>query len=479
MNFSIIRYILGNILYFEAAFFILPCITALIYKEKQGIVYFFIMIGCLAAAFIITRFKPKSKSFYTKEGFATVALSWFLISLVGALPFVFTREIPFAIDALFEIVSGFTTTGSSILTDVEALSHTSLIWRSFSHWIGGMGILVFVLTLLPLVGGHNMYMVRAESPGPSVEKLVPKIKKSATLLYVIYIALTVIQIIFLLAGRMPVFDALCITFGTAGTGGFGVLNSSMASYSSYIQVVTTIFMLLFGVNFNVYFLFVIRRFRQGLKSEEVRAYILIILSAIVLITLNARGEFESLTQTIKHVAFSVASVITTTGFATTDFNLWPTFSKAILITIMFIGACAGSTGGGLKVSRVIMLFKGIKKELQLFLHPRSVKVIKFEGKPLPSEMIRSVCIYFAAYIFFFVLSVMLISLDGFSMETSFTAVVATMNNIGPGMDMVGPVGNFSEFSIVSKIVMIFGMLAGRLELFPILLLFIPSTWKRA
>ncbi|SHJ24030.1 TrkH family potassium uptake protein [Parasporobacterium paucivorans] len=479
MNFSIIRYILGNILYFEAAFLVLPCITALIYREEQGFAYLVVLAGCLVAAFIITRFKPKRRDFYTKEGFATVSLTWILISIVGAIPFVITGEISFAVDALFEIVSGFTTTGSSILTNVEALSHTSLIWRSFSHWIGGMGILVFVLTILPMVGGHNMYMIRAESPGPSVEKLVPKIRKSASLLYIIYIVLTLAQIILLLAGRMPAFDAICTTFGTAGTGGFGIKNNSMAGYSDYVQIVTTVFMILFGVNFSVYFLFVMKRFKQGLKSEEVRTYLLIIAVSIALITANVRESFPSLHEAVQHVAFSVASVITTTGFATADFNAWPTFSKGILVTIMFIGACAGSTGGGLKVSRIILLIKGIKKEMQLFLHPRSVKVIKFEGKPIQGEMIRATCIYFVAYVFLFAISVLLVSFDGFSTETSFTAVVATMNNIGPGMDMVGPTGNFSEFSAASKIVMTFDMLAGRLELFPILLLFVPSTWKRS
>lgn len=478
MNYAIIAYILGWVLTFEGAFMALPCVTALIYQERSG--FYFLVCGVLAvtAGRLMTRKKPKNAVFYAKEGYVACALCWILLSIVGAVPLWASGEIPNVEDALFEIVSGFTTTGSSILTNVEGLSHCMLVWRSFSHWIGGMGVLVFLLAILPMAGGQNMHLMRAESPGPSVGKLVPNVRKTASLLYGIYFAMTLIQIVLLLLGRMPLFDALCITFGTAGTGGFGILNDSMTSYSTYIQTVVTIFMFLFGVNFNFYYLMLMRRPREAFKMEEVRWYVVIYLAAVLLITVNITRSFGDLLTNFHHVAFQVSSVMTTTGYGTVDFNLWPQFSRALMVGLMFVGACAGSTGGGMKVSRFVMYFKSVKKELAFLIHPRSVKIVKVDNKAVEHETVRAANVFLIAYLLIFIGSLFLITLDSFDLETSFTAVAATLNNIGPGLGMVGPTGNFSAFSPLSKLVMIFDMLAGRLEIFPMLLLFSPSTWKK-
>lgn len=397
---------------------------------------------------------------------------------MGALPFIFSGSIPNPVDAIFETVSGFTTTGASILADVEILPHCVLIWRSFTHWIGGMGVLVFILSLLPLTGGYHMNLMKAESPGPSVSKLVPKVQSTAKILYGIYFVMTVIQIILLLLGGMPLFDSLCAAFGTAGTGGLGIKSDSMAGYSTYLQVVITIFMILFGINFNAYFLLITRKFAQAFKMEEVRYYLGIIAIAVLIITCNIYHMYGSVSESLQQAAFQVGSIITTTGYATTDFNLWPEISRTILVMLMFIGACAGSTGGGIKVSRILILCKTIRKELHIFLHPNAVKKIKMDGKVIPHEVLRSTNIFIIVYILIIAGSIFLIAFDDFDLITNFTAVTATFNNIGPGLELVGPIGNFGMFSWFSKIVLTFDMLAGRLEIFPLLLLFVRDTWKK-
>ena len=387
-------------------------------------------------------------------------------------------SIPNPIDAMFETVSGFTTTGASILSDVEALSHCMLLWRSFTHWIGGMGVLVFILCLLPLTGGYHMNLMKAESPGPSVSKLVPKVQSTAKILYTIYLILTVLQMILLLLGRMPLFDTVCLTFGTAGTGGFGIRNDSIAGYSTYNQIVITVFMILFGVNFNVYYLLLTKKVVQAAKSEEVRYYFGIIAVAIIAIAINTKGMYTSFGRAFQQAAFQVGSIITTTGYATTNFNVWPVLSKTILVMLMFIGACAGSTGGGIKVSRLMILCKSARKELQLYLHPNAVKKIKMDEKAIPHEVVRATNMFLFVYILIFVVSLLVISLDNFDMVSNFTAISATLNNIGPGLGAVGPTGNFGCYSYLSKVVMIFDMLAGRLEIFPLLLLFKRDTWRK-
>ena len=478
MNYSMIFFILGWIFNFEAAFMLLPGITAIIYQEKNGLAFLITMIICLAIGLPLTRKKPQNKVFHAKEGAVTVALSWIVLSMAGAFPFVISGSIPNPIDAMFETVSGFTTTGASILSDVEALSHCMLLWRSFTHWIGGMGVLVFILCLLPLTGGYHMNLMKAESPGPSVSKLVPKVQTTAKILYTIYLMLTVLQMILLLIGRMPLFDTVCLTFGTAGTGGFGIKNDSIAGYSTYNQIVITVFMILFGVNFNVYYLLLTKKVVQAAKSEEVRYYFGIIAVAIIAIAINTKGMYTSFGRAIQQAAFQVGSIITTTGYATTNFNVWPVLSKTILVMLMFVGACAGSTGGGIKVSRLMILCKSARKELQLYLHPNAVKKIKMDGKAIPHEVVRATNMFLFVYILIFVVSLLVISLDNFDMVSNFTAITATLNNIGPGLGAVGPTGNFGCYSYLSKVVMIFDMLAGRLEIFPLLLLFKRDTWRK-
>ena len=478
MNYSMIFFILGWIFNFEAAFMLLPGITAIIYQEKNGLAFLITMIICLAIGLPLTRKKPQNKVFHAKEGAVTVALSWIVLSMAGAFPFVISGSIPNPIDAMFETVSGFTTTGASILSDVEALSHCMLLWRSFTHWIGGMGVLVFILCLLPLTGGYHMNLMKAESPGPSVSKLVPKVQTTAKILYTIYLMLTVLQMILLLIGRMPLFDTVCLTFGTAGTGGFGTKNDSIAGYSTYNQIVITVFMILFGVNFNVYYLLLTKKVVQAAKSEEVRYYFGIIAVAIIAIAINTKGMYTSFGRAIQQAAFQVGSIITTTGYATTNFNVWPVLSKTILVMLMFVGACAGSTGGGIKVSRLMILCKSARKELQLYLHPNAVKKIKMDDKAIPHEVVRATNMFLFVYILIFVVSLLVISLDNFDMVSNFTAITATLNNIGPGLGAVGPTGNFGCYSYLSKVVMIFDMLAGRLEIFPLLLLFKRDTWRK-
>lgn len=478
MNFRIIAYIVGWVCNFQAIFMVLPCITALVYQEHEFFAFLISMILCLIVGIPLTARKPKNKVFYTKDGCVAVALSWLALCIFGSVPFVLSGSIPHPIDAFFETVSGFTTTGSSILTDVEVLPHCILMWRSFTHWIGGMGVLVFLLSLLPLAGGYHMNLMKAESPGPSVSKLVPKVQQTAKILYSIYIGMTLLQIVLLLIGNIPLFDTLCIAFGTAGTGGFGIKNDSMGSYSIYCQIVTTIFMILFGVNFSAYYLVLTKKIRQALKFEEVRYYFGIIAVAILVIGLNTMHLFQNLGVSIQQAAFQVGSIITTTGFSSADFNQWPALSKTILVLLMFVGACAGSTGGGIKVSRILILCKAARKEFQLYLHPNAVKKIKMDQKTITHDILRSTNIYLTLYLLIFAVSVLLISLDNFDMTTNFTAVTATLNNIGPGLEIVGPMGNFSSFSYFSKCVLVFDMLAGRLEIFPLLLLFFKGTWKK-
>lgn len=478
MNYGMIIYVIGWVLCFEAAFMLPSCAVAVIYQEKSGMALLITAVLCAAAGFAVTRKKPKSTAIYAREGFVAVAFSWIILSAVGALPFVISGEIPFYIDALFETVSGFTTTGSSILVNVEELSHCMLFWRSFTHWIGGMGVLVFLMAILPLAGGTNMYLMKAESPGPVVGKLVPKVKSTALILYVMYIGLSLVQLIFLLIGRMPLFDALTTMFGTAGTGGFGIKADSIGGYSPYIQVVVTVFMILFGVNFNFYYLVTRKRIKAALKISEVRAYFLIILTAVVLITANIAGMFPSVWEALRHAAFQVGSIITTTGFATVDFDLWPSFSKTILVVLMFVGACAGSTGGGIKVSRMMILVKSVKKELDVIAHPHNVRKLKVDGRVVEHSVIRSINVFMVSYILLFALSTLLISIDNFDFTTNFTAVAATINNIGPGLELVGPTQSFKDFSVFSKLVLTFDMLAGRLELFPLLILFERNTWVK-
>ncbi len=481
MNYGIIIYILGWVILLTGSFMVLPCICATVYQENQGIYYAIVAASCLLIGFLLTRKKPKNQQFFAKEGLLMVGSAWIVMSMIAALPLTLCGDIPFYVDALFETVSGFTTTGASILTDVEALTHCSLLWRSFTHWIGGMGVFVFLLAVLPMVGGYNMHIMRAESPGPSVGKLVPKVKDTAKILYLIYFGLTMLMMILLIIARMPVFDAICTAVGTAGTGGFGIRGDSMASYSPTIQWIVTIFMVLFGVNFNFYFFLLLgkgRHKKNAFKMEEVRWYIGLFLLASVVIAFNIRSMMGSFSESFRHSSFQVATVMTTTGFATADFDLWPTLSKVILVMYMFLGACAGSTGGGIKVSRIILVFKIVRQEIRSYIHPRNVKAITLDGKPVDKGTLRGVSVYLCTFFVLFMGSLLLISLDGYSFTTSFTAVTATINNIGPGLEMVGPVGNYASFSILSKFVMMFCMLAGRLELYPLLVLFAPRMWKK-
>lgn len=479
MNYGSIRYIIGWILKVEAALMTLPMIVSVVYRERTGLYFVMAALLCLGAGVILSLKKPEKTTYYAKEGYISVALGWIVMSIMGCLPFVFSGEIPFFFDALFEIISGFTTTGASILTDVEALSKCMLFWRSFSHWVGGMGVLVFILAILPLAGGeHNLQLMKAESPGPSVSKLVPRLRETAMMLYKIYLGMTVLMIVILAVSGMPLFDTLCLTFGTAGTGGFGVLNSSAAGYTTFQQAVITVFMMLFGVNFSFYFLLLYKKAKDAFSMEEVRWYFVIYFGAVLLITVNLAGQAGSVLEHFHHAAFQAASIMTTTGFSTVDFNLWPQLSKAVLLLLMFIGACAGSTGGGMKVSRIVVYMKSIKREMAALIHPRSVKVMKLEGKAVDSAMLRSIFSFLSAYLVIFVVSLLIATLDGFDLETNFSAVAATFNNIGPGLGGVGPTSNFAGYSVLSKLVLSLDMLIGRLEIFPILLLFAPNTWKK-
>ncbi len=479
MNYRMIAYLLGMIVLIIGAFLLLPFLIALIYSEASGLSFLITGAASLLLGFLLTRMKPEKKSMYAKEGFVVTALGWIVISLIGAAPFTLSGQIPSYLDAVFETVSGFTTTGASILPNVEALDRCMLFWRSFSHWLGGMGILVFMLALVNLSGGQSNHLLRAESPGPSVAKMVPNMRKSSTILYSIYIALTVLQIILLLLGGMPLFDSLCHTFGTAGTGGFGIKSASIGAYDSYyLQGVIAVFMVLFGINFNVYFFLLMRKWANAFRNTEVWAYLGIITFCTLTISLNIASMFPSFYDAFHHAFFSVASVMTTTGFATADFNLWPEYSRFLLVLLMVIGACAGSTGGGVKVSRLVILYKAAAFEVRKLLHPNSIKVLTMDGKRISKETVQGVQGYLVVYFAITVLSLLLVSLDNFDFVTTLTAVEATLNNIGPGLNLVGPTGNYSFFSPMSKIVLTLDMLFGRLELFPMLILLSPSTWRK-
>lgn len=479
MNYGMIIQMLGWVCCFESVFLLLPLIVAVLYGESAVYAYLITMGMCALTGFLMTRHKVKSRKIYGREGLVIVSLSWIILSIFGAAPFVISGDIPSFVDALFETISGFTTTGSSILTNVEGLSHANLFWRSFTHWIGGMGVLVFILAILPIKSGNaGMYIMRAESPGPSVSKLVPKIRTTAMILYAIYFCMTVAQIIILLLAGMPLFDALTVSFGSAGTGGFAIKNNGLAGYTDLQQSIVTVAMILFGVNFNLYYLLLRRRTRQALACTEVWAYLGIIAVSILVITISVIPQFPSVYQAFHHTAFQVSSIITTTGYSTLDYNGWPSIARTILVLIMFIGACAGSTGGGIKVSRILILLKGAWKEICRVCHPRSVRKVKMEGHSLENAVVHSVNAFIVIYLLIFVCSLLIITLDEKDLVTNFTAVAATLNNIGPGLNVVGPAGNFSSFSAVSKIVLMFDMLAGRLELLPMLVLFVPATWKK-
>ena len=477
MNTSVIRYVLGWILLVEALFMLLPCGVAVLYQEQVGWYFAGVCLAGLAVGLLLIRRKPENNIFYIKEGCVATALGWILLSVVGCLPFWLSGEIPSFTDALFETISGFTTTGASILSDVEALSYCMRFWRSFTHWIGGMGVLVFLLAVLQMPGGFHMNLMKAESPGPSVGKLRPKVRQTARILYLIYLGMTIIEVVLLLLGDMPLFDALTITFGSAGTGGFGIKNDSMMSYSPYLQWVVAIFMALFGVNFSFYYLLLLGKWRDAFKMEEVRGYFFIIGASIAIIMLNIGRTAMGLGDLLRHAAFQVSSIITTTGYATADFNLWPEASRSILVLLMFIGACAGSTGGGIKVSRILIMFKTAARELHAYVFPKSVQSIKMDDKTIDDDVIRGTHIFFFVFSVIFVASTFLLSLENHDMVTNFTAVAATINNIGPGLELVGPTGNFGLFTPLGKYVLMFDMLVGRLELFPMLVLFCPASWK--
>ncbi len=479
MNYRMIVYLSGVILMIEAAFLLLPLLVAWLYGESSGIYFLAALAAAGLLGFGLTRRKPAKRTLYAREGFVLTSLSWIVISLVGAAPFTLSGQIPSYLDAVFEMVSGFTTTGASILTDVEALDHCMLFWRSLSHWLGGMGILVFMLALVNLGGGQSNYLLRAESPGPTVSKMVPNMRKSSAILYGIYIAMTVVEALLLLLGGMPLFDTLCTAFGTAGTGGFGIWSDSIGHYDSYyLQAVISVFMILFGVNFNVYFFLLMRKFAMAWRNTEMRTYFAIIAVSTAVITINILDLFPTVFDAFHNALFSVSSVITTTGFTTVDFNQWPELSRLILVLLMIVGACAGSTGGGVKVSRFVILFKALGLEVRKLLHPRSVKVLTMDGKPISPETIHGVQSYLTLYAVITVVSMLLVALDNLDFVTTVTAVEATLNNIGPGLGLVGPAGSFAVFSPLSKIVLTLDMLFGRLELFPMLLLFLPSTWRK-
>jgi len=478
MNYGMIRYILGKMLSIEAVLLLLPALVSLIYREENWSI--FLMVSLLL--FIITVAvgkKPKDTSIYAKEGFVIVALAWILWSAFGALPFVLSGYIPNYVDAFFETVSGFTTTGSTILTDIEALSRGVNFWRCQTHWIGGMGVLVFVMAIIPLSGKGSMFLMRAEVPGPTCDKLVPKTQATAKILYGMYVFLSVLEVIFLSLGDMDLYNAVIHTFSTAGTGGFSSMNASIAAFdSAYIDAVITIFMLLFGINFNLYYFLLLKNFVSVFKNEELRTYFGVVAGAIVLITINISHMYESIGQAFRYAAFQVASIITTTGFVTANFELWPEFSKIIILLLMVIGACAGSTGGGMKVSRILILAKTIAKEIRQILHPKSVNIVKLDNKRVDNESIHGVYVYVICYVAILAGSILLVSVDNHDFTTTFTAVLTTLNNVGPGLSKVGAVENFAFFSDFAKIVLSVDMLVGRLEILPILMLLAPQTWRK-
>ncbi len=482
MNYKMIGRFIAQTLFVETLFMIPALLISFFSGESTAVAGFLYTIALLVLVAGILWFPCRKAplAMGAREGLACVSISWIFMSLLGCLPFVFSGAIPHYVDAFFEMVSSFTTTGSSVVANPEALPKGVLYWRSFGHWLGGMGVLVFLLALSPGDGkgsGFTMHLLRAESPGPDVGKLVPKMRKTATILYILYIVLTILNVLFLLAGNMSLFEAVCTAFGTAGTGGFGVRGDSIASYSPYIQYVTAIFMLLFGINFSCYYLLLLKQFRNVFKDEELRLYLLIVAASILMIVVNLGCTYATFEETFRHALFQVSSIITTTGYATTDFDLWPSFSKTILLGLMVIGACAGSTGGGIKVARLLLIFKSLRRNIRQVLHPRKVQVVRSNGQVVAEQVLSNTNAYLAAYVISFVVSILLISLDNFSPTTNITAVLACFNNIGPGLEAVGPTCNFSGFSDFSKIILSLDMLAGRLEIFPVLVLLSRSTWR--
>lgn len=481
MNTRMIARTVGLVIRIEAVLLLLPAVVGLLYGEHETLYFLLTAALALGLSLLLTWKKPVNTVFYARDGLLIVAFSWIAMSVLGALPFYLSGEIPSFVDSFFETVSGFTTTGSSILTDVESLSRGMLFWRSFTHWIGGMGILVFALAVLPAAKGEGraMHIMRAEMPGPSIDKLVPKMRSTALILYAVYLVMTIIEIVLLLLGGMDLFDSVVNSFGTAGTGGFSVRAESIGAYHSpYAEWVIGIFMLLFGINFNIYYLILLGKFKSALKSQELRWYLVIVALATGLIAFNVAHLFDNLGDTIRAAFFQVSSIITTTGYASLNYDVWPTFSKMVLILLTALGACAGSTGGGLKVSRLVMLVKSIGQEIRAMIHPRAVKNIKFEGRPVSKMTLDEVMVFFAAYVLLLLGSMLVVALDGFDLVSTSTAVLTCVGNVGPGLGVVGPAGNFSEFSILSKLVLSFDMLAGRLEIFPMFILFAPRTWKR-
>ena len=479
MNYRMVVFVLGRIFLVEAAMMLLPMVCSAIYGEWYMLPAFLLPAVILLLLGLAASLRtPKNTTIYARDGLAIVALVWVLMSAFGALPFVISGEIPAFADAFFEMVSGFTTTGSTILIDVEALSHGALFWRSFSHWVGGMGVLVFAMAVLPMTDGRAMHLMRAEVPGPTCGKLSSKLSDSAKILYGIYFAMTAVEVVFLCAGGMSLYDSLIHSFGTAGTGGFSCRGLSIGAYQNpYFEWVIGIFMLLFGINFNLYYFILMRHFREAFGSEELRAYLGIVLFSTVTIAANILSMVGSVGEAVRTAFFQVSSIITTTGFATAEFNLWPTYSRILLLLLMFIGGCAGSTAGGLKISRVIIFFKAARQDLNKMLHTHAVTTIRFEGKPLDEKTLQGVHNYFNVYMLLVMLSTVLVSLDGFDLTTTFTAVITCLNNVGPGMELVGPMGNFSHFSDPVKYLLSFDMLAGRLELYPMLALFAPRLWR--
>ena len=485
MNYRMMGKIISQILAFEAAFMLVPVLICANEGATKTMLAFLItmLVTFVVAGVMFLLCRNAKKGFYAREGLVCVGLSWLIMSFVGCIPFYISGEIPKFIDAFFETASGFTTTGSSILTDIEALSKGALYWRSFTHWVGGMGVLVFLLAVAPREkknGGFTMHLLRAESPGPIVGKLVPKIKQSAMILYILYIVLTVLDFVFLVVDpKMPVFDAVCTALGTAGTGGFAIKNVGMSAYSPYAQNVCTVFMLLFGVNFTCYYFLLMRNFKGFFKNTELRVYISWVCVSILMIFINIRNLYDTTEEAIRHAAFQVASLTSSTGFSSTDFDKWPTFSKAILFTMMFIGACAGSTGGGFKIQRVLLLIKDLRRNIHQLMHPNEVRTVSMDGQKLNEKVLKNTSMYLIAYILIILISAFLISIDGFTLTTNISAVVSCTNNMGPGFEQVGPALNFGGFSAFSKLVLIGDMLAGRLEIFPILVLFLRSTWKKS
>ena len=479
MNRRMVLSMVGRVVLLEAALMLPALITSIIYKEACVADFAVAIIASLLVGCLLTVvFKPSSKVIFAKEGFVIVALCWLALSAIGALPFFLSGEIPSYIDAFFETASGFTTTGASILTDVESMSKGLLFWRSFTHWLGGMGVLVFVMAVVNNLSDRSIHILRAESPGPVVGKIVPKMKETTRILYIIYIGITLLNIVFLLIGGMPLFESIVHAIGTAGTGGFGIKADSFASYSPYLQWVTTIFMFIFGVNFNIYYLVLLRRFKEVMKSTELKVYLGIVAAAIILITVNIVPVFGSVSDALRHSAFQVGTAMSTTGYATADFNQWPALSKSIIFLLMFMGGCAGSTAGGFKCARVVILVKKVRAEVKKLLHPRSVNTVRFEGKGIENQVVSSVSAYTIVYIMLICAVFLIISLDGFDFETNISAAVSCVNNIGPAFGAAGPASNYAAFSPLSKIVLSFAMLFGRLEIYPMLIALTPSTWSK-